>query len=150
MRIEETIALISINETLIIQLISFLLFLIIINRVMFRPLRSVMAQREEHIRHIQQEISIAKNDLDGMMARMREEEKVIRKEAREKQVQIEAEGQKEAETIFNSVREQILTQKENAQEQISAQIEKARLQIKAESEALAMSIIEKVLERRLG
>ena len=40
MQIISNIALISINETLVVQLISFLIFLFIINRIMFRPLRT--------------------------------------------------------------------------------------------------------------
>ena len=45
MQIITNIALISINETLIVQLLSFLIFLFIINRVMIRPLRGVMSDR---------------------------------------------------------------------------------------------------------
>ena len=149
MKIISTIALISINETLIVQLVSFLLFLFIINRIMFRPLKSVMSQRDAHIQHVQDDIVVSKNDLDTMLSRMKAEEKRIREEAREKQAEIEAIGQKEADSIFNSAREEILAEKQKAQEQIDAQIESARLQIKEESEVLANSIIEKILERRL-
>ena len=37
MEIVSKIALITINETLVIQLVSFLIFLFVINRMMFRP-----------------------------------------------------------------------------------------------------------------
>ena len=150
MKIISTIALISINETLVIQLVSFLIFLFIINRIMFRPLRSVMAQRDEHIKHVQHEIATAKTNLDGMMQRMKEEEKAARDEARAKQEEIENNGLVEAESIFNEARDQIHAEKQKAQELINAQMENARLQIKEESEKLAISIIEKVLERRLA
>ena len=59
MQIISNIALISINETVIIQVISFLIFLYIINRIMFRPLRNVMADRENHIKMLQQDIVAA-------------------------------------------------------------------------------------------
>ena len=49
MHIVSNIALISINETLIIQLVSFLIFLFLINRIMFRPLSHVMVERENHL-----------------------------------------------------------------------------------------------------
>ena len=45
MQIISNIALISINETLIVQLISFLIFLFVINRIMFRPLRKTVGPR---------------------------------------------------------------------------------------------------------
>ena len=53
MQIISNVALISINETVVVQLLSFLLFLYIMNRIMFRPLRNVMAQREDHLKQIQ-------------------------------------------------------------------------------------------------
>ena len=49
MQIVSNVALISINETFLVQLISFLIFLFIINRVMIRPLRGVMREREEYV-----------------------------------------------------------------------------------------------------
>ena len=61
MQIISNIALISINETVIVQIISFLIFLYIINRIMFKPLRGVMADRENHIKSIQQDIVSADN-----------------------------------------------------------------------------------------
>ena len=66
MQIISNIALISINETLIVQVISFLIFLYIINRIMFRPLRSVTAERENHIKGIQKDIVEAENKLDAL------------------------------------------------------------------------------------
>ena len=150
MKIISTIALISINETLIIQLISFLIFLFIINRIMFRPLRGVMSQREAHIKYVQDEIDAAKNGLDDMMARIKDEERDIKAKAMEKRAEIEALGQKEAEVIFNSAREQIHAEKEKANKQIEIQIESAKEQIKIESQVLSISIIEKVLERSLA
>ena len=41
MQIVSVEALLSINETLIFQLLSFLIFLFIIKRMMFRPLRGI-------------------------------------------------------------------------------------------------------------
>ena len=66
MQIISNIALISINETFIVQIISFLIFLYIINRIMFKPLRSIMADRQNHIKSIQQDIVTADNKLDDL------------------------------------------------------------------------------------
>jgi F-type H+-transporting ATPase subunit b len=52
MEIISNIALITINATLFHQLVAFLIFLFIINRIMFRPLRSVMAERDDMIEKI--------------------------------------------------------------------------------------------------
>ena len=52
MEVVSTIGLITINETVIIELISFLIFLFLINRIMFRPLQDIMGEREAHIEDI--------------------------------------------------------------------------------------------------
>ena len=66
MQIISNVALISINETLIIQVISFLIFLFIINRIMFRPLRNVMNDRKSHISKIQQDIVNAQSEYETL------------------------------------------------------------------------------------
>ena len=58
MEIIKTTALITINETLWVQLIFFLIFLFLINRVMFRPVRRNMADREVHFLSLRQDIQI--------------------------------------------------------------------------------------------
>jgi len=49
MEIISNIALISINETVVVQMLSFLVFMFILNRIMIRPLRSSANDREIYI-----------------------------------------------------------------------------------------------------
>ena len=49
MEIISNIALITINETLIAQLLAFLIFMFVINRLMFKPLQGVMTERQGYI-----------------------------------------------------------------------------------------------------
>ena len=63
MEIIATNALISINETAIVQLVSFLIFLYVMNRIMFRPLLSTISQRKELISDFQKDIISGKEDL---------------------------------------------------------------------------------------
>ena len=67
MQIISTIAMISINETLIIQLISFLIFLFIINRIMIQPLRSVSREREAHIQKIELDTVAAEKKVEQVV-----------------------------------------------------------------------------------
>lgn len=150
MQIISNIALISINETLIVQLISFLIFLYIINRIMFRPLREAMANRENHIRSIQQDIVAAEDKLDALTKQIREHESTVRKEAFDQQKKIEEAGNRKADEIFSFSREEIETVKDKAKKDIDAQVLEAKKYIKTESESLAIGIMEKILDRRLN
>lgn len=149
MHIASNIALISINGTLFIQLISFLIFLFIINRLMFRPLQGVMNERDNHIEKIKQDIIDSENELKNVTNQLQQEESAAKDEAFELKQELEAEASRQAAEIFVFVRDEIEAIKEKAQKEIDAQISEARKDIEKESEALASSIMEKILDRRL-
>jgi F-type H+-transporting ATPase subunit b len=149
MQIISTVALISINETLIFQVISFLIFLFIINRILFRPLRRTMAEREAYIENIQKDIIDAQNQFEDLTDQIKEQEKAVRNEAFEQQVKLEESANRQAAEILASVREEINVSKEQARKNIDAQISTTRKDIQKEAENLATSIIETVLHRSL-
>jgi F-type H+-transporting ATPase subunit b len=149
MQIISTVALISINETLIFQVISFLIFLFIINRILFRPLRQTMADRETYIENIQKGIIDAQNQIKDLNKQIQKQEKAVRNEAFEQEANLEAAGNQQAEEILASVRKEVNASKEQARINIDAQISAARKHIQKESEDLAKTIMEKVLQRRL-
>ena len=148
MQIISNIALLSINETLIVQLLSFLIFLFIINRIMFRPLRSTMDQREDYLKKINNEIEGANDELETIARRIEAHESAVKLEAFELKDKLEKSGNQEATDIIASAREEIAGLKQIATRQAEDQIIEAREHLKRESEALAMNIMEKILDRR--
>lgn len=148
MQIISNIALLSINETLVIQVLSFLIFLFIINRIMFRPLRSAMDEREAYLKKINNEIADAKDELETIARRIEAHESAVKLEAFELNDKLEESGNQEATDIITSAREEIAGLRQNANRQIDNQISEARDHLERESEALAMNIMEKILDRR--
>ena len=150
MQIISNIALISINETFIVQIISFLIFLYIINRIMFKPLRSIMTDRENHIKSIQQDIVTADNKLDALADQIRAQESAVKSEAFAQKASLEEAGGCRADEIFSDTRKEIQAARESAQIEVDAQLFEAKKHIKEESEILMLSVMEKVLNRRLS
>ena len=150
MQIISNIALISINETLIVQVISFLIFLFIINRVMFRPLRSVVAERQSHIEHIGQDIVAAGKKFESLTNQIEEQEATVKMEAFTQKKELEEAGSRQADEIFVSTQKAIAAEKDKVLKDVAAQILEAKKYIQMESETLALSVIEKVLDRRLN
>jgi F-type H+-transporting ATPase subunit b len=147
MQIVSNIALISINETLIVQVISFLIFLFIINRIMFRPLRKVMDERKSHIDRIQQDIKEAQSAYETLTDQIQARENDIRNEAHQQRLQLTAKGQQQATDIIASTREEISTQQAAAEKQVDHQIAAAREHVQMEAEKLSKQIIATVLHR---
>jgi F-type H+-transporting ATPase subunit b len=149
MHIISNIALITINETLFVQLISFLIFLFIINRIMFRPLQNTMSERESYIDQTNRDIADVTQELQSLTNKLQAKEKKTRNQAFELQVEIEKSGKNEAATIFASVQEEIKAKREKTEKEVETLLSDARKNIKKESESLAVNIMECLLDRRL-
>lgn len=150
MEIISNVALISINETLIAQLASFLIFLYIINRIMFKPLLSVLNEREDHIDKMYREITEAEEELDKVKRMLSKNEKAVKKEAFSIRQKLESDGQTRADQILQEALNQIEVMRESGRVEVRAQLEEAKKSIQKESEILVHQIMEKVLERRLA
>jgi F-type H+-transporting ATPase subunit b len=150
MQVVSTIGLITINETVVIELISFLIFLFLINRIMFRPLRDVINERKAHIEDISSGIEKSKTQLTEMNEQVRAQELTAIKEANQHKKNLEKDGVIQANTLLDESRKEIQAIKLESQQFINSQITKARAEIKNESQKLAVLIMEKVLDRRLA
>jgi F-type H+-transporting ATPase subunit b len=149
MEIISNIALITINATLFHQLVAFLIFLFIINRIMFRPLRSVMAERDDIIEKIKLDTTNAGETIDRLNKDLKERESEVRKEAFKVQHELEEKGKQESAEIMKSTLQEIEVLKDKNEVTINAQIMEAKKDLQKESEALALNIMEKLLDRRL-
>jgi F-type H+-transporting ATPase subunit b len=150
MQIVSNIALITINETLIVQLISFLLFLYLINRVMFRPLREAMSERDSYIENLRREISDQQKELQKLSARMKESEQAVVREAHHLSNVHEETGSREAAQLIATTRTELHALKVKTGQEVENRIVEAREQLRTETHVLAMNIMEKILERRLA
>jgi F-type H+-transporting ATPase subunit b len=148
MEIVSNIALISINETLIVQVIGFLIFLFVINRVMFRPLRNVMADRELYIERVTRDIAGAQKEIASMASQIQQQENTIKKEAFELKENLEAKGGQEAKRIVAAAQQEIAANSKKIQQEIEHRISQERQSLEKEAEILAQDIIAKILDRR--
>jgi len=150
MQIISNIALITINETLFVQLLSFLVFLFIINRIMFRPLQHVMTERVNYMDKIKVDTVDAVKELESMTEKLKAQESEVRKEALRLQRKLEESGSKKGSEILVSARKEIEAIRDRTEMEVKAQISEARKHLQKESEALAVNIMEKLLDRRLA
>lgn len=147
MEIVENLALISLNETLIAQLISFLIFLFLINRIMIRPLRETMGKRENYIENIESEILQSSEKLEDLNQQLWEHERKVVREANSEKEDLKNQGNQQAQEILGETKNEIGQIREENAELLNQEISDARKYIEAESEKLAGTIMETILER---
>ncbi len=149
MEIIVTNSLISINATFFIQLVSFLIFLYVINRIMFRPLLSTIEQRAEYIDRAKDEILTGKKDLDQLIKTLDKQRVKVIKEATAVVHLLETEGDRRATDLLNEVGQEIVALRHATEDQVKAQVKHARKSLEGEVAAISVIIMEKVLHRRL-
>jgi len=150
MQIISNIALISINETLVVQLISFLIFLFIINRIMIRPLRATMEERDNYTQMVREDILDSKREFEEILDESHQEEKEIRQAALQIVADMENLGNHEAQDIMGAAREEIAAMRKQTQNEIERLLAEAMTSVQKEAETLSVSIMEKILERKVS
>jgi len=149
MQIVEAVALISINETLIFQIISFLAFLWIFNRVMIRPLRSVSKDRSHYILGIQTDVADSREQVEGLFNKIKIQEREARQAAQILRRELEEAANSEAAEALSATREKVARIRQQAQQSLLQRILDERQNVEAEAETLSIALMEKILSRRL-
>jgi len=149
MQIVEKIELISINGTLFFQLISFLIFLFLINRIMIRPLRRQSGERIMHLESITRDIATAQSTCDALDHEMKTQADDVRQTASAMRDELESSGKKAAEELIAGTREQINAMRSRAQKENEAEIAAVRKQLSMEAETIAHQIMDSLLGRRI-
>ena len=149
MEVVETIALITINATVVFQLLSFLLFLFIIHRIMIRPLDRVMQERQFFLLRLNEEIEEAGEEYDQIREQIRSRELEARDTAQKIRDEIEAVGQKAAMDMIARTKEEINAMKSAAQKETADKLDVALTEAKKEAGAVADRMIALLLDRKV-
>ena len=149
MEIISAVELISINETFFVQLISFLIFLFLLNRLMVRPLISIMEQRREYLEDVKNDIEKAKSDLHNLHREIDVQRAKVVKAANAVVRKLEEEADHRANELIGSAQAQVVQLRHDTEERVRQQVKAIRGTLSGEVEALTTLIMEKVLHRRL-
>ena len=136
---------ISINATLFIQVLHFLILIFVLNRVMFRPIMRLMRERSRHIEGLQRASEKLKSEALQLVHKRMNLETGARKEAgvERERLKIEAEGV--AAEILGDHRVKVSAMRADVMKEIDLQLQKARRMIRQEAAVVADEISETLL-----
>ncbi len=124
---------ISVDGSVFIQMVNFLVLIWALNFIVYRPIRGILAQRKEKVEGLEQGISRYEQDLA-------EKEQAIQagiQQAREK-------GQKEKETLEERAREHEQQMMEQINEKARTDLAEIRERVARETESVRMSLQKQV------
>ena len=140
---------ISINATLLIQLIHFLLLLFIMNRLMLQPLLKVIQEREAYTDNTKSEIK----DIEVKIGQLKEQfiakENDARKDAARERTDITNVGLNEADGFLNKSREEVSVIRQQAEKEVEAEVSKTQPLLADQASSLVSGIMEKIIGRRI-
>jgi F-type H+-transporting ATPase subunit b len=109
-----------------------------------------MDNRKNHMDKIQTDTVDAIKEFESLTQKLKAQESEVRTEALELKREVEETGSREAAEIFDAAKKEIDTLKEKAEMEVKARIAEARKHLQKESQALAITVMEKLLDRRLA
>jgi F-type H+-transporting ATPase subunit b len=141
---------ISVNATLFVQVIHFLLIVFIMNRLMLRPIMRQIDERAKHIEQAKKDAEDMAIEAERLVEKRLSIEKEARKRAGEERASLKQEAASAAETIFEETREEVSGIRARIDSEIEAQVKGATAVLDQEVTALADEIVEKISGRRLS
>ncbi len=138
---------ISLNWTLVLQIVNFLVLLIILNKLLFQPILKVMDEREAETEGKEQAARDMEQESDEIEKTYREKLRQAKIEASGKKNEIKALGQEEEGKILSAARQEGDSAISKVRGEIAAEAEAAKEDLLNQAKGMSELIFEKLLGR---
>lgn len=141
---------ISINATLFLQIVHFLILMFILNRLMFRPVLRIIHERNRHIEDEKNQLDTIEKETRELMDKCVAMERDARRDAGGESTHLKREAMEAAEKILSDTRHEVTAIRVKAEEEIDAKLEEAQQSLRKEAAILAGELIVKLIGRRVA
>ncbi|MGD0021022.1 MAG: ATP synthase F0 subunit B [Smithellaceae bacterium] len=135
------------DYTLLIQIVTFLLLIYILNHLLFKPILSIIDRRKKQLEELENEIKLFNDSVNKRISEYDEKLKQAKTNASELKKEIIKEGDDQAKSIVDVVRGEIPLMTEEFQKKMEKEMQAARKILDNQSRKLSLEIAEKVLGR---
>ena len=140
---------VSLDYSLGIQIINFLLLIFILNVLLYKPILGMIDRRKKQFEDSEAEIRRLQETVEQKMAAYEEKLRQAKATAVEQKNEIIRQGAEEAKTVIDAVRAEIPGMMEKFQTRMDGEIGAAKNILTDHSQQLSVQIAEKVLGRSL-
>ena len=140
---------VSLDYSLGIQIINFLLLIFILNVLLYKPILGMIDRRKKQFEDSEAEIRRLQETVEQKMAAYEEKLRQAKATAVEQKNEIIRQGAEEAKTVIDAVRAEIPGMMEQFQTRMDGEIGAAKNILTDHSQQLSVQIAEKVLGRSL-
>jgi F-type H+-transporting ATPase subunit b len=140
---------VSLDYSLGIQIINFIVLIFILNHLLYRPVLGMLDKRKQQFAESEAEIKRLQETVEQKMAVYEEKLRQAKATAIEQKNETIRQGAEEAKGIINATRSEIPGLMEQFQARMEREIDAAKRTLAGQSQRLSVEIAEKVLGRRL-
>jgi len=138
---------IQINITLIVQIINFLVLLLVLNALLYKPVIAKIREREARIRNDREKAAELDGQVQEQERRHQQELAIVRQTGAQEKNALTVEAKKKEAEILDKARAEASRIVEDMKASIRVEAEEVRKALTAEMTPLAQSISEKILGR---
>jgi F-type H+-transporting ATPase subunit b len=139
----------EINHTLFIQMGNFLLLLFLLNVLLFRPIRRILAQRNEEMESLERMIEDYQSRADENEKGIEENMVLARKEGLGEKEDLRNEGQKQEQGILQEANAGLEEKMGKARKEMERKMAEVRKALQDQTAAFSMELAEKILGRSI-
>lgn len=138
--------LLSLDGTLVVQLLNFLVFLVVLNTIFLKPVGAAIAKRRAYIDGLARDIEQFESDIRALRAEADERRSAARREADGVIAQARSQGQAEAATITADYAARAAQLVEEAHATVAGEVAQAR----EREQQIVESLADTLLTRAIG
>lgn len=141
---------ISLDYSVILQILFFLLFWFLMDKIIFKPFLGLLDERERRTEGAKAETGALIEDAERLRAEYESGMAKAQEEAAAVKEAILVDARRSREQLLTQAREEAGKMMERSRGEIRIELQKARELVLREAEAIARQMTEKILGRRLG
>ncbi len=138
---------IEVNWTLFLQFANFMILMVVLNALLFKPLRAALQARKETIEGSRAKVLDIDEQVQAQIARYEAQLQEARQQGGEERAALRKTAQEEEARILGEAKQTSAGKLQNIKEQIQKEAATARQALRDETETLAKEIAGKVLGR---
>ncbi|MEI8173276.1 MAG: ATP synthase F0 subunit B [Deltaproteobacteria bacterium] len=140
---------VSLDSTILIQMINFLLLIFILNLLLYKPILGIMDKRKKQFQDTEDEIRGINLTIEERMAAYEEKVRLAKMDALNRKIDILKEGSDQAKSIIDAARGEIPGMMEQFNKEINKEVTEARRILADQSRKMSLDIAEKLLGRSI-
>ncbi len=129
------------------ELISVLILMVVLNSILYKPIRRLLKEREAKMAGIQAEAEKYERNAEQLVANYDQKMAEARAEGKNELEKLKGEAREEERQLMEAAQQEAEAKKNQLMSELSGQIDAAKKELEAQSEAFAVEIAQKLLGR---